>query len=186
MTMPAALSARIIAASASAAARGLREEDDPLGVARDLVEVAHHPRLTAPGRARRRYRRPHALVELVSEGLDQLELLLGHRDVALREEHLPMTGLHPQQPHRLGPIMSKRSVAVASTRARRPDQARGTFIVGPAEQSLRKGSRVIATLGDRRGGSPGAVMCPIATPSKFFVLYRADPDEEPVGDFLVR
>ncbi len=48
-----------------------------------------------------RHGRPHARVELAAERLDQLPLLLGHLDVALGEHDLTMTGLHPQELHRL-------------------------------------------------------------------------------------
>src|SRR5689334_8489258 len=50
---------------ALAAAGGLGEEDDALGVARHLVEAAHHLRLAATAGAAERHRGPQPLVELL-------------------------------------------------------------------------------------------------------------------------
>src|SRR5436190_18192409 len=55
-----------------------REEDDAVGVARDLVECLDHLSLAAAAVARERHGRPHALVELLAERLDQALLLGGH------------------------------------------------------------------------------------------------------------
>ena len=56
-------------------ARGLREEDHALGVARDLVEVAHHLRLAPPRRAVVGTAAHMPCVELRAERLDELALL---------------------------------------------------------------------------------------------------------------
>src|SRR3954471_11749639 len=100
MTMAVALRARTIALpSGSAAAGRAREEDDSLGVARDLVERLDHLRL-APAVARRhRHRSPHALLELLAERLDEKLLVGGDLDVALGQQDLSVTGLHAQELH---------------------------------------------------------------------------------------
>ena len=96
--MAVALSARSIDAKLPPAG-GRREEDDALGVARDLREGAHELCLAAPARPGGRHRRPHPLVELRPEGLDELALLVGDLGVALGEEHLAVTRFHAQQLH---------------------------------------------------------------------------------------
>src|SRR3954454_13389830 len=103
-TIAVALRASSIGATLPAA-RGLREEDDAVGVARDLVERAHELGLPAPPGPVERHRGPEALVELLAEGLDQGALVLGALDVALGEQDLAMAGLHAQQLHRA--IMTK-------------------------------------------------------------------------------
>src|SRR3954471_11605658 len=100
MTMRVALRARIMAVvqRCSASACGAREEDDAVRVARNVLEAAHHLRLSAAADAGRRDGGPHALVELTAE-LGQEHLLLGgDLDVALRQEDLAMTGLPAQEP----------------------------------------------------------------------------------------
>src|SRR3954465_5180528 len=111
MTMRVALRARImtVVQRCSASACGAREEDDAVRVARNVLEAAHHLRLSAaagpgprggrphapaaPADAGRRAGGPHALVELTAE-LGQEHLLLGgDLDVALRQEDLAMTRL---------------------------------------------------------------------------------------------
>ena len=77
----------------------LREEDHPLGVARDLGEVAHHRRLVAPAGSLGRDRRPHPLVELAAELLDQPLLVLGDLEVALGEQHVAVPRLHADELH---------------------------------------------------------------------------------------
>src|SRR5437870_2406958 len=63
-------------------AGGRREEHDPLGVLRDLGEVAHHGRLVARA-VGGRDRRPHPEVELAAKLLDQTLLVLSDRGIAL-------------------------------------------------------------------------------------------------------
>src|SRR4051794_26578537 len=97
-TMAVALSARSMAGKLPAAGGG-REEDDALGIARDLVEGPHQRGLAAPPRARRRDRGPQALVELGPESLDQLAFLGGDLRIAFGEKDLAMAGLHAQELH---------------------------------------------------------------------------------------
>src|SRR3954452_22793696 len=68
------------------AARGAREEDHAVGRARDVLERADHLGLAAPGPVRDRYGRPHALLELAAELVDEALLVLGHLDVALGDQ----------------------------------------------------------------------------------------------------
>src|SRR3954469_26062345 len=103
-TIAVALRASSMAATLPAA-RGLREEDDAVGVARDLVERAHELGFAAAPGPVERHRGPEPLVELLTEGLDQRALLLGDLHVAFGEQHLAMAGLHAQQLHRS--IMTK-------------------------------------------------------------------------------
>src|SRR5215211_3471013 len=83
-----------------AATRRRREEDHPLRVAGHLREVANHRRLAPAARLGARYGCPHPLVELTPELLDQPLLVLGHIGIALREQHIAMTGFQPEQLHR--------------------------------------------------------------------------------------
>src|SRR4051794_40306697 len=86
----------------SGAAGRAREEDDALGVARDLVERLDHLRLAPATSRAARHGGPEALVELAAELLHEALLLLGHVDVALRDENLTVPGLHAQELHRHG------------------------------------------------------------------------------------
>src|SRR6059058_1338651 len=103
--MAVALSARSMRANLPAAGRGW-EENDALGVARDLAEGPHELRLAAAAGPGRGHRGPHALVELGPEGLDQLALLRGDLGIALGQQDLAVAGLHAQELH-APPIMTK-------------------------------------------------------------------------------
>src|SRR3954451_327144 len=94
------------------AARRAREEDNSLGVARDVGEVVHHDRLTPARRALRdRHRGPHARLELVSKFLDETLLVLGQLRIALREHHLALAWHQPQELHRPWKDKGRPSVA---------------------------------------------------------------------------
>src|SRR4051795_11072742 len=56
-----------VTAVLSGPARGAREEDDPAGVTRDLLERVHHLGLSAPALGLHRDRGPHSLLELAPE-----------------------------------------------------------------------------------------------------------------------
>src|SRR5205814_690257 len=81
------------------AARGPREEDDAVGVRRDLA-VALHEQGLAPGAVRLGggHGGPHALVELAAKLLDEALLVLAHARIALRETDLAVTRFHAQEP----------------------------------------------------------------------------------------
>src|SRR3954471_14866225 len=96
--MSVALRARSMDATLPAAGRRW-EENDALGVARDLVEGSHELRLTASPRVRRRHGGPQSLLELGPERLDQLALLLGDLRIAFGEQDLAVTGLHAEELH---------------------------------------------------------------------------------------
>src|SRR4051794_2659088 len=95
----------------SGAAGGAREEDDALGVARDVAEVADHARLAATTAGRGGHRGPHPEVELAAKLVDEALLVLGDPDVPLGEHDLAVSRLHPQQPHRRTADYGKRRVA---------------------------------------------------------------------------
>src|SRR3954468_7938134 len=97
MTITVALRASSIVVRRSAAARGAREEDDPLGVARDLVEGLDHASLAAPSGGLRWHSGPHPLVELLAERRDETFLVLADLGVPLGEQDLAVSGRHPQQ-----------------------------------------------------------------------------------------
>src|SRR4051812_16284833 len=101
MTMRVALRASSIVSAPwlSAAAGGAREEDDAIGVARDLVEGLDHPCLAPPPAGGGGHRGPHALVELATELVDEPLLLAGHAHVALGKKDLAVSRLHAQEPH---------------------------------------------------------------------------------------
>src|SRR3954452_3205241 len=86
-------------------ARGAREEDDPAGLARDLIERAHHLGLPPAALGLHRDRGPHPLLELPPElGYDPL-LILFEGDLAFRDQLLAVARTHPQELH--GSIMSR-------------------------------------------------------------------------------
>src|SRR5688500_9459358 len=71
------------------AAGGAREEDDAVGTGGDLaVLVDRHGLAAAAARRVGGDGRPHALVELAAELLDQPLLVLAHFGIALRQEDL--------------------------------------------------------------------------------------------------
>src|SRR5918998_6234945 len=76
------------------AARRAREEDHARRIPRNLVEARHHLRLATAACRRVRDRRPHPRLELGTEGLDEILVLLGNLDVPLCDEDLAVTGLH--------------------------------------------------------------------------------------------
>src|SRR5205823_6624565 len=83
---------------AGSAAGGAREEDDAVGVRRDLPVALHEHGLADAGAGLGGGDgRPHPLVELAAELLDQALLVLAHARIALGEEDLPMTRLHAQE-----------------------------------------------------------------------------------------
>src|SRR4051794_8029405 len=96
--MAGAQRARSMKATLPAAGRG-REEDDAIGVARNLVEPPHELGLAPSPGARGGHGGPHPLVELGPEGLDELALLLGDLGVAFGEQDLAVAGLHAQELH---------------------------------------------------------------------------------------
>src|SRR5947209_10633742 len=104
-TMAVAASASTNWAGGLPAARCPREEDHAVGVPRDVLERAHHARLTPAFRAGQRDRRPHPRVELAAKLLDQAPLVLREVDVALGDQHLAVARLHPKEAH--AAIMSK-------------------------------------------------------------------------------
>src|SRR4051794_34139038 len=86
-------------------ARRAREEDDPAGVARDVLERAHHLGLPAAAHGLHRDRRPHPLLELAPELRDQPLLVLLELDVSLGDQLLAVARTHAQELH--GRIMSR-------------------------------------------------------------------------------
>src|SRR6185312_16299638 len=95
-------------------ARCAREEDDPIGGARDVLERPHHLGLTPAARALDRNRRPHALLELAPELLDEHLLVLADLDVALGDQLLAIPRAHAQElhgPHYVTPASPDRRVS---------------------------------------------------------------------------
>ena len=145
-----------------------REEDHALGVARDVGEVAHHPRLAPAARGRRRHRRPHAELELAPELLDEPLLVLAHARIALGEQDLAVPGLHAQEPHASEYARDRACAATVRARARldgaavalarRPITSTGP---GPAPSS-RSPSRTAATRRPSRPAPPRAASSPSA------------------------
>src|SRR3954454_5792773 len=86
-------------------ARGAREEDDAAGVARDLLERAHHLELPPTPLGLHRDRGPHPLLELAPELGDQPLLVLVELDVSLGDQLLTVPRTHAQELH--GRIMSR-------------------------------------------------------------------------------
>src|SRR5689334_18077087 len=103
-TMAVATSAATIGGALRRAPGGAREEDDPVGVARDLVEGLDHRGLAATGAPGDRHGGPHAGVELPAELLDQRQFLGGDLDVSLGDQLLAVPRSHPQELHST-PIM---------------------------------------------------------------------------------
>ena len=118
--MPRASAISASAVAPGRAAGGAREEDHALGVAWHLGEALDELGLAAAAGDARRHGGPHAGVELAAERLDQLPLLLGHRNVALGEHDLAMTGLHTQKLHRHS-IMANRRARFAAWTPRHAD-----------------------------------------------------------------
>ena len=111
----------VVAASASSTpdrlrpARGARKEDHAVSVARNVLKHPRHPCLTSAVVVGERNSGPQSGIELPAKFIDQALLVVHELDIALRDQHLTMTRLHPQKAHRS--IMSKR--ARAPTRPRR-------------------------------------------------------------------
>ena len=63
------------------------------------LKTAHELGLAAAVLAGHRDGRPHALIELAAELLDEQLLLLGHLDVPFGDQHLTVSGLHAKEPH---------------------------------------------------------------------------------------
>src|SRR4051812_37253372 len=80
-------------------ARGPREEDDPISGARDVLERPHHLGLAPTRGALDRNRRPHPLLELAPELLDEHLLVLADLDVALGDQLLAIPRAHAQELH---------------------------------------------------------------------------------------
>src|SRR5262245_48447481 len=102
ITIAVATSATVMrppAARSDRAARCAREEDDPVGCARDVLERADHLGLTAAGLGGQRNRRPHAQLELAAELLHQPLLVLSDLDVALGDQLFAVPRAHAQEPH---------------------------------------------------------------------------------------
>src|SRR5918996_2606613 len=104
ITTPMAMAASSIrtvvpATAGSGAACRAREEDDSVGVARDLLERLDHACLASPHGGALGDGGPHALIELAAELLDEQLLLLGHLDVPFGDQHLTVSGLHAKEPH---------------------------------------------------------------------------------------
>src|SRR5512132_265884 len=83
----------------SGAPRCTGEEDDSVGVARDLRERFDHACFASPHGGALGDGGPHALIELAAELLDEQLLLLGHLDVPFGDQHLTVSGLHAKEPH---------------------------------------------------------------------------------------
>src|SRR3954447_22105617 len=77
-------------------ARGAREEDDPAGGARNVLERPHHLGLPPAALRLHRNRGPHPLLELALELLDEHLLVLADLDVALGDQLLTISGTHAQ------------------------------------------------------------------------------------------
>src|SRR5215213_4070729 len=86
-------------------ARCTREEDDPAGVARDVLERAHQLGLPTAALGLHRDRGPHPLLELAPELGDQPLLVLLELDVSLGDQLLAVARTHAQELH--GRIMSR-------------------------------------------------------------------------------
>src|SRR5918994_1298511 len=86
------------AGSRSASGRR-RKEDHALGVPGPLEKVADHGRSPSPAVLGSGNRRPHPLIELAAELLDQPFLLFGHLRIPLGEQDVSMTGLEAEQLH---------------------------------------------------------------------------------------
>ena len=72
-----AVAQRATVTAVTAPARGAREEDDAVGVTRDLVEVRHHLGLPAAALGLHRDRGPHAQFQLLPEFRDETLFVLG-------------------------------------------------------------------------------------------------------------
>src|SRR3954471_19038255 len=81
-------------------ARGPREEDHSIRGARNVLERPHHLGLAPARRALDRDRRPHPLLELAPELLDEHPLVLAGLDVALGDQLLAIPRAHAQELHR--------------------------------------------------------------------------------------
>src|SRR3954470_17939261 len=102
-------------------ARCAREEDDPAGGARDVLERPHHLGLSPAALGLHRDRGPHPLLELAAELLDEHLLVLADLDVALGDQLLAISRTHAQELH--ARIMSRAPRRLlARRRADRPAQ----------------------------------------------------------------
>src|SRR3954471_24123897 len=106
-------------------ARGPRGEDHSIRGARNVLERPHHLGLAPAARVLDRDRRPHPLLELAPELLDEHLLVLADLDVALGDQLLAISRAHAQELY--AGIMSRaprRSAGYPSTprrhRARSP------------------------------------------------------------------
>src|SRR3954451_21582557 len=86
-------------------ARGPREEDHPIGRARDVLERAHHLGLPPATFPLDRDRGPHPLLELMPELGDQPLLVLAQARITFGDQLLAIARTHPQELH--GRIMSR-------------------------------------------------------------------------------
>src|SRR3954447_12416126 len=80
-------------------ARGAREEDDPAGGARNVLERPHHLGLPPAALRLHRNRGPHPLLQLALELLDEHLLVLADLDVALGDQLLAIPRTHAQELH---------------------------------------------------------------------------------------
>ena len=85
--------------TAASAARGAREEDDAIGGPGDVLERADHLGLAPAGLRHHGDGRPHALLELVPELLDETLLVVGDLHVTLGDQLLAVTRAHAQELH---------------------------------------------------------------------------------------
>src|SRR3954469_10240069 len=140
------------------AARSAREEDDAAGVPRDLLDRAPHLRLPPAGLGDRRHRRPHAVVQLAAEELDEALLVLGDIDVALGDQLLAGARSHAEELHRTdyarGAAACRRSRAPDGERCRRPNTSTGPAPAPSSRRPSRTASEAIARAA--RAASSGA------------------------------
>src|SRR3954470_18742128 len=80
-------------------ARCAREEDDPAGGARDVLERPHHLGLSPAAFGLHRNGGPHPLLQLALELLDEHLLVLADLDVALGDQLLAIPRTHAQELH---------------------------------------------------------------------------------------
>src|SRR3954470_14335611 len=98
-TIAVAQRATVTASCLLRSARGAWEEDDSIRGARNVLERPHHLGLTPTARVLDRDRRPHPLLELAPELLDEHLLVLADLDVALGDQLLAIPRAHAQELH---------------------------------------------------------------------------------------